>query len=597
MTPAKPPVITGRVVDDEGTPLAGVEVWLRTVQGRPVNPSPAVVSGPDGTFSIPGSGLSSGSYLAACPAGRIEAVHFLQGDIQKPVELRLRRATRISGRVLDPQGRPAPGVLVTVVLAGWSDDQIISYCGSHPKYQLKATDDAGRFDFDQLESGWFEVRVVDALPEVARVRREAGRDPGEIEFVLSYARASLEGRVLDAAGQPVEGASVGVLGTVQTDATGAYRFTGLRPGKFLIHVRHPTAGWLYEDIALAGDTRHDLRLPPLVPITGRIVGSNGAPVTKPSLTFDSFPFEVEEDGRFQAAVPRGERHLGVQADGWVTVERKIDAGDEPLDLEIGMVHPGSVTARITGLPPGERGIIHLNDHSLDLLVNPGTDAEGHYTFPWVTPGDWTLTASDALGRTVEGHVHVGEGETVRAEDIQFPPLPAVHGRVLDAEGRPLFGVMLTFRQGTLEKRVWTESQEFTTTLSAGAWNIQAQAQRWVSAPAFATLIVGDAPVEMPDLRLGRPVTLSGRIHGLKPGDMQWAVWAESEEGGWNHPAQVDQEQRYVISDLGPGTWKVIAQGEKGEASAVVRILPDDTEVTMDLEMDAPSRSAAARLQE
>ena len=588
MTP-KPPLITGRVVDDEGKPLAGVEVWLRTNRGRQENPPPAVVSGPDGTFSLLGLDLSSGSYLAACPTGRIQAVHFLLADVERPIELRLRRATRISGRVLDPEGSPVPGALVTAQRAGWSDDQIITYCGGHPQYRIEGTDAAGRFDFDQLEPGWFAVRATDARPDVVRVRGEAGRSPREIEFVLSSARVSLEGRVLDAAGQPVEGASVGVLGQVQTDSTGAYRFTGLRPGKRLIQVRHPTAGWLDEEIELAGDTRHDLRLPPLAQVTGRITGSNGAPVTAPRLTFDYNSFEVAEDGRFQAAVPRGERQLRVEAREWVTVERKIVAGDEPLDLEIRLVHPGSITGRLTGLPPGERGIIHLNDHPVHLLMNPGTDAQGNYTFSLVVPGDWTLLASDVLGRAVESRVHVEEGGRTQAEDIRFPPLPAVHGRVLDAAGLPITEVMLTFRQGALEKKVWTGHQAaFETGLTAGTWNVQAE--RPGSAPAFATLTVGDAAVEVPDLRLGRPVTLTGRVHGLEPGDFQWCVWAESTDGVWKRPARGDQEQRYFISDLGAGIWNVRARGEDGEASAIVRILPGDTEVTLDLEMEAPSRS-------
>ncbi|HKH44313.1 MAG TPA: carboxypeptidase regulatory-like domain-containing protein [Thermoanaerobaculia bacterium] len=586
----KPPVVTGRVVDEEGKPLAGVEVWLRTNQGRQENPLPATVSGPDGTFSFFGLGLSSGSYLAACPAGRVEEVHFLVGDLARPIELRLRRATRISGRVLDPEGRPVPGALVSAQHAGWYDDQIITYCGGHPQYRIEGTDAAGRFDFDQLEPGWFEVRAADARPKVVRVRGDAGRRSDEIEFVLPSARVSLEGQVLDAAGQPVEGATVRVLGTVQTDATGAYRFTGLRPGKTLIQVRHPAAGWLDEEIELAGDTRHDLRLPPLAQVTGRITGSNGAPVTEPSLTFDFNSFEVDEDGRFQAAVPRGERQLRVETRDWVTVERRIVAGDEPLDLEIRLVHPGSITGRLTGLPPGEYGIIHLNDHLVNLLATPGTDAQGNYTFPWVVPGDWTLTASDVLGRTVEARIHVEEGGKAQAEDIRFPPLPAVRGRVLDAAGLPVAEVMLTFRQGAVEKKVWTgHHATFETGLTAGTWNVQAE--RPGSAPAFATLTVGDAPAEVPDLRLARPVTLTGRVHGLPPGDFPWCVWAESADG-WKRLGRGDQEQRYFISDLGPGTWKVTAQGEDAKASAVVRILPDDTEVTVDLELEAPSSRSA-----
>ncbi len=582
--PPRLPLITGRVIDAAGHPLAGVEVWLRSNRGQKI-PSPMMMSGPDGSFSFLGFGLSSDTwYLAACPAGRIQAVHWLTGDLTAPVELRLHAAARITGRVVDPKGSPVPGAHVSAYYAGWAEDVIISYCGGHPRIRHGATDAEGRFDFDQLEPGWFEVRASRALPEVARVQGEAGRTSREIEFVVPAARVSLDVRVLDAAGEPVEGASVHAYDRVAvTDATGAYRFA-VPPGKVPIQVRHPTAGWLYEEIEVAADVRHDVRLPPLTQITGRIVGSNGAPVTEPDAAIDYvLSLEVGDDGRFQAAVPQGERRLRIDARGWVVEDRRIIVGDEPLDLEIRLMRPGSLTGRLAGLPPGELGIIHLKDGPEEIPWTPGTDQQGRYEFSWVAPGDWMLVASDVLGRSLERRIHVGEGEKLAAEDFQFPPLPEVRGRVLDAEGLPAAGVLLTFQQGAAEKKVWTALHTFVTGLTAGTWHVQAERQG--SGPAFATITVADAPVEVPDLRLGRSVAVTGRVLGLEPGDMQWAVWAEREEGGWKRTASAEQEQRYRISGLGPGIWKVIAKGREGEASALLRILPGDTLVTLDLEME------------
>ena len=104
--------LTGRVVDSEGRPLAGVEIW-RPTEG-PGNVL-AAVSGPDGSFAVPFDGLFP---LSACPPGWLPDESPAKGEEPEGFQIRLRAATRIAGRVVDARGEPVEGVQVQAHLAG-----------------------------------------------------------------------------------------------------------------------------------------------------------------------------------------------------------------------------------------------------------------------------------------------------------------------------------------------------------------------------------------------------------------------------------------------------------------------------------------------
>ncbi len=104
--------LTGRVVDSEGQPLAGVEIW-RPTEGS--GKTLAAVSGSDGSFSYPFDGLFP---LSACPPGWLPDESPVKGEKPEGFQMRLRPATRIAGRVVDASGEPVEGVQVQAWLAG-----------------------------------------------------------------------------------------------------------------------------------------------------------------------------------------------------------------------------------------------------------------------------------------------------------------------------------------------------------------------------------------------------------------------------------------------------------------------------------------------
>jgi protocatechuate 3,4-dioxygenase beta subunit len=594
--------LTGRVVDSEDNPLAGVEIWRPTEGSDDIL---AAVSGPDGSFTVPFDGFFP---LSACPPGWLPDESLAKGEEPAGFRIRLRPATRIAGRVVDASGEPVEGVQVQAWLAGIDRGCAVyvpTGCPGPADRRMGDTDADGRFAFESLEPGWWEVRLSDDSSLVERRLGEAGRSAGEIAFVLSERLVPLEGRVVDADGAPVAGARVSVSGDrpdaeARTGADGAYRFPRVLPGRQRLEVRHADFGLAVEMVEVAGPRiRFDVRMPRATIVQGRILGRDGSPVAAPSLRVDKEPVEVDAEGRFRFSVSPGEHEVRAEAPDRAPDERRVTAAGDPIDLDLELGRPSAIAGRIADLAAREYVSLGLRDGSRDSLAEARessaearADEQGRFELTGVAAGAWTLVATDSLGRTIERQVQVEEGRETAVPELRFPPLPAVRGRALDPEGRPIPGASLSFEQEREQERlrVWAVADmqgRFATRLTDGTWTLRAEPNGF--APAMATIAVeGGAPVDVPELRLARGVALSGSIAGLAPGEMPY-VEATSEDGTWERGI-LARDATFRIPDLGPGTWIVTVRLDKRESSTPVRILPQDDAVRIDLalaEAEAP----------
>lgn len=576
--------LTGRVVDVEGRPIAGVEIWRPTDSAER---RPAAVSGPDGLFVVPAGGMYP---LSACPPGWLPDESPSRAPRDPAVfEIRLRPAARIAGRVVDGQGEPVEGVQVEARLAGMSIGCVVyspSGCPGPTYLRTGYTDADGRFVFESLEPGWFEVRASDSLPKVVRRLGEAGASAQEIEFVGSEKLVPLEGRVVDADGEPVEGARVSVSGArprteARTDADGVYRFSRVFPGSHRFEARHPDLGRIEERIQVAGPrARFDVRMPPATIVQGRILGRDGSPVAGPLLSVDDEAVELDAEGRFRFSLSPGEHVVKAEAPHRSPAEWRVTATGDPIDLDLELSHPATITGRIAGLTRRQWISLELKDGPQESSAREIVDDQDRFQILDVPPGTWTLVATDNNGRTLERRIQVEEGQEI-VEDFHFPALPAVRGRVLDPEGRPVLDASLAFQQGELV-RVWagTDAEgRFTAHLADGTWTVKAEQKGFGSAAAAVT--VAGAPVELPDFRLVRSVAVSGTLSGLAPGEVPF-VLATSEDGVWTRGAHAKQDASFLIPDLWPGTWILTAELDERQSSTRVRILPQDTEMRVDL---------------
>jgi protocatechuate 3,4-dioxygenase beta subunit/nitrogen fixation protein FixH len=582
--------LTGHVVDSEGHPLEEVEIW-RPTEG-PDNVL-AAVSGPDGSFTVPFDGLFP---LSACPPGWLPDESPAKGEESEGFQIRLRPATRIAGRVVDAQGEPVEGVQVRAYLAGSSRGCAVYVdvaCPGPTDSRTGDTDADGRFAFESLEPGWYEVRLSDDSFPVERRLGEAGQSAGEIAFVLPERLVPLEGRVVDADGVPVVGARVSVSGNrpdaeARTGTHGDYRFPRVLPGRQRLEVRHADFGLAVEMVEVAGPrTRFDVRMPRATIVQGRILGRDGSSVAAPSLQVDHEAVEVDAEGRFRFSLAPGEHEVRAEAPDRASDERRVTAAGDPIDLDLGLGRPGAIAGRIADLAERQFVSLGLQDDFRESSVEARessaearADEQGRFQLTGVAAGAWTLIATDNLGRTIERQVQVEEGRETAVPELRFPPLPEVRGRVLDPEGRPILGASLSFEQERL--RVWAAADtqgRFMTRLTDGTWTLRAEPNGF--APALATVAVeGGAPVDVPELRLARGVALSGSIAGLAPGEIPY-VEATSEDGAWERGI-LAKDGTFRIPDLGPGTWIVTVRLDKRESSTRVRILPQDDAVRVDL---------------
>ncbi|MEA2561330.1 MAG: hypothetical protein QOH06_2834, partial [Acidobacteriota bacterium] len=526
--------LTGRVVDSEGHPLAGVEIW-RPTEG-PGNVL-AAVSGPDGSFTYPFDGMFP---LSACPPGWLPDESPVKGEKPEGFQIRLQPATRIAGRVVDARGEPVEGVQVQAWLVGIDRGCAVYVnvaCPGPADSRTGDTDADGRFAFESLEPGWYEVRLSDDSSLVERRLGEAGRSAGEIAFVLPQRLVPLEGRVVDADGAPVAGARVSVSGDrpdaeARTGTDGGYRFPRVLPGRQRLEVRHADFGLAVEMVEVAGTrTRFDVRMPRATIVQGRILGRDGSPVAAPSLRVDREPVEVDVEGRFRFSLSPGEHEVRADAPDRAPGERRVTAAGDPIDLDLELGRPGAIVGRIAGVPARPFVTLGLRDASRESSAEASSDDQGWFQLTGAAAGAWTLVATDGLGRTIERQVQVEEGRVTAVPEMRFPPLPEVRGRVLDPEGRSISGASLSFEQERL--RVWAVADtqgRFATHLTDGIWTLRAEPNGF--APAMAMFaVMGGAPVDVADLRLARGVVLSGSVAGLAPGEIPY-VEATSEDGAW-----------------------------------------------------------------
>jgi beta-lactamase regulating signal transducer with metallopeptidase domain/peroxiredoxin/protocatechuate 3,4-dioxygenase beta subunit len=138
----------------------------------------------------------------------------------------MKRGVEVSGRVVDAQGRPVPGAEV-----GWiaADRQRTAL---HDGVATTATDDGGHFRIPNALEGRIaiQVKAKGHAPELRSLTAKAGAEPVTIE--LRPAR-TLAGRVVDTQGRPIPGAFVSVaawrgyrsLGIyLKADADGRFRW-------------------------------------------------------------------------------------------------------------------------------------------------------------------------------------------------------------------------------------------------------------------------------------------------------------------------------------------------------------------------------------
>lgn len=244
--------LAGRVKDDQGKPLAHVEI--RISQGDMENRlSKTVRSKEDGTFRV--DGLMEGKVRldAFSSVGRRKGASQRYEVDTRNNEIIIERFGRIKGRVKDPSGKPVEKFTARAGRAGRPDS---IFPGFIPGEDTRFRD--GIFDLKKVEPGEVVVTIkgengLEVKSEPILV--EPGRTVEGVVITLSGAgRGSLAGVVRDGATlQPVAGCEVRVTKdrrsysyflsflppNARTSEDGSFSVANLEPGSYDLTVTHP----------------------------------------------------------------------------------------------------------------------------------------------------------------------------------------------------------------------------------------------------------------------------------------------------------------------------------------------------------------------
>ncbi len=422
---------SGRVVDDAGNPIAGVDLLLFASQ--PSIDNPHATSEADGNFRF--SGLQDGTYrLVASKEGyapdRRGTKVTVAGAPVSGLEVKLSGGGTITGRLTGVEFSQLSRVRVSANLINFGQ-----------------VDAEGVYRIPNLPPGrWTVKAVVPNTPLHAEgvANLETGAPEVRLDLQLGGGR-TLTGVVLSN-GEPLAGASL-VLARprtagrqiAETDHQGGFRFGGLEDGVYDLDASTPKGAQHHESIEISGDReiRVELRTASL---SGRVIdATDSSPVSGARISLRSqregslAPFEdATTDSRGAFRLPEvGDGAWTVRAarEGYAPAERevRVDGSPESLEFRLEPTEGMTVEARLTTGQAPDRLQVAALDAGGKVVASGSypTGENGRTRISNVPPGSWQLVIGSDASAPVTVPAAV-PGPVVR---VVLPPAGRIRIRV------------------------------------------------------------------------------------------------------------------------------------------------------------------------
>jgi len=628
--------IAGRAVDEAGEPVAAARVRVRQAEDRPRvwssgDELSGVETGVDGGFVL--RGVNPGRTYEL----RVEAEGLVAGEVtaaagDTDLEVVLATASGVVGRVLDPYGGPLSGARVRLFpLPEMDSIQVEMVNGERQTDHEVVSGPRGRFAAGRLAAGIYDLEVLaDGWAPLFRPALEVPEE-GDLDLgdLLLDPGATIEGRVIDAEGRSVEGAEVRFHSYVRTTglSTGVI-LSGRFPlvarsgfdGRFAIEhqpedrgqelvVSHPSH--LDEMVTAQPGDELVVRLRPAGGVFGRVVSADGAPlpgahvevqVEQRSETLQGSSMSTHftsgrsgEDGTFNVVkVPPGQARVKASATGYAAsepVELEIAVGQRAGPLRLVLSDPAVVFGQVLDLDgaPAAGAEVRVTDSTGSTQHVDRGDAEGRYRVAGLASGVAEVWAqAEASGARVTRNVELRAGE--QRLDLRLAARPAVGGRVVDGEGRPVAGASVSVEPVRREEGTFY-SASGPSTGSDGSFLLALDRPGAYRVEANAEAGVGEVEVEVGDEpRLGVVVELR-RLGGSIVGDLvaiepeaaaEVTVYATPKTGGRVIVGRGTASGSYRVHRVPAGDWVVRAEHTSTQRQALGEVRVGDGEAVLDL---------------
>jgi protocatechuate 3,4-dioxygenase beta subunit len=476
-----PTILKGRLIDAEtGDPIAKGSFALDDARRFEVDA--------EGRFEAPGLDMTNHEAYPLCPGYERKRILFdTTGRPDARLELKLPRAGKVVGRVVDVNGKPIPGASVGLRTSGsifsgsalWekcAEDGRFTYDGKPlgrtgrlsaraPGYSDEEREDVVALDATKPTEISFTLRPDPTKPSVTKIAAKVTN------------RRSVSGTVVGPEGKPVASAVVRWDLLVSSDsvpetttaAQGAFRLEGVPDSSNVLSVMAKGLAPSFPMVDAGGDRQVKVEMKAGATIRGRVIDDAGKPIEgvwvvpqvpnpKPnwggSVYLDQLQANTDRDGRFTLeGMPAGVK-CDMVAEGWSAVrQRELWPSDESKNV-VTLLGAGAIRGRVvdqTGSP--------VRNFRIQVGIpkdrKPGEPVGGYFAGYGGTglaftrdDGEFTISGLEA------GHFHlltviaegfgVGEADRVEAQSINRLKPAAVLTIKL---GLPHSLRVLVFREG------------------------------------------------------------------------------------------------------------------------------------------------------
>lgn len=376
------------------------------------------------------------------------------------------RAGSITGRLLDPSGRPVAGARVQWTAHRTDDETLLDLTsGADPKVLGEtATDAEGRFRVALEKPGSVALRLLPAgLPAIRLAGPFDSSEESALFDLQTSSAASLRGRVTDEAGKPVAGARVSAIGgegifendarayaEAKTDSEGVFSLPDAPEGARVLSVRAP--GLVpYTHFQLEAKPEERVSLKRGGSVRGTVTDMSGKPAAGALVRAEELAVETDASGAYRiVGVPSGV--LSVQAfwkeDFAARKEsvrvRKEEETEASLRLARASSVAGTVIEEESRRPIAGVRVSAYADSGFRMASRRGngttrTDAQGRFRLRGLASRAYSVEASKEgfLTASISG-VNAGVAAPGTAH-LALARAASVSGRVVDEKSQPVPG--------------------------------------------------------------------------------------------------------------------------------------------------------------